>query len=640
MLPEVTKLFNDNFHNLDSCFHSQNTIPVDKLKNAKASHGLDHKDSVLLLIDLTIFGSATDSTLFTDAGISFFNEEIEMEEPLFIPYEAIKRVEYKDGQFIFSLENGEDIPVDDEFFIFNRDQVNRYSKIFTNFINDVAKLFVNQDSIYWEELQKYVQTEDNIKIIEVTKKYIEDNGEDGEYSIESFYIKANALVDTEQYDEALDDIETAEELCPVEDSYFIQILSLKIDICNALEDYEEAIKTLINCIQLSSDKKLTKNLVEIFVETYANYKNEFLELENDDKKIIYITDNLKYISDHFKSLIRKDLPDIGFPVGHPIDDQFYLAHPYLEKKYIPMQNYENLLFSDKVRELSYILQCLGATSIEIESVKGSSVESVSNSSIDFSVEANIKIHSGSVSKSLKNNSMSSNKSLSQLATKQKFTPTKRPYLPDLLLWYHHEPEWQQIYQQRTNGNLDSHSIIIRNQFSQLDKESLFNKIKAEYENLIIKIDGDFSQSISKQFKEEGYTEWKVNVQFAPISKLHEENTVASIPIASFSKEENDFLEMVTDAFEDNIISDDERKLLNKRRDKLNISKERAEELERIALKSVNNFTSQEEEYIEILKDSFDDGVISSDERNLLNKKRDRLGIAIERANELEKLIIG
>lgn len=640
MLPEVTKLFNDNFHNLDSCFHSKTTIPVDKLKAAKASHGLDHTVSVLLLIDLTIFGSATDSTLFTDVGISFFNETFGMEEPLFIRYEEIKNVEYKDGEFIFILENGNNVPVDDEFFIYNRDQVNKYSKIFTNFINDIAKLYINQDSIYWDELQKYVQSEDHEKILELTTKYLEDNGEEGEYSLESFYLKALALFDAEKFNEALEDIEVAEELCQSDDDYLINILIAKIDICNSLDEYEEAIKALITCSQLSTDKKFLKKLNEVLFETYTNFKNEFLKLEKNDKNIIYVADNIKYISEHFKSLIRKDLPEINFPVGHPIDDHFYLAHPYLENKYIPMQNYENLLFSDKVRELSYILQCLGATDIEIDSLKGSSVEAVSNYSLDLNANGNVKIHSGSVSKNSKSDSVNSSKSLSQLATKQKFTPTKKPYLPESLIWYHHEPEWQQIYQQRTNGHLDSYSIIIRNQFSQLDKENIFNKVKAEYENLIIKVDGGFSQNISKQFKEEGFTEWKLEVKFAPIDKLNEENYISPKSITSVSKEEEDYIEMYKDAFEDNTISDDERKLLDKKRDKLKISKERAEELERLALKNLNNFTSQEEEYIEMLRDSFDDGVISNDERNLINKKRERLGISIDRANELERLIIG
>ena len=41
----------------------------------------------------------------------------------------------------------------------------------------------------------------------------------------------------------------------------------------------------------------------------------------------------------------------------------------------------------------------------------------------------------------------------------------------------------------------------------------------------------------------------------------------------------------------------------------------------------------------MLNDSYEDGKISDDERKLLNKRRDKLGISVDRANELEKSII-
>ena len=279
-------------------------------------------------------------------------------------------------------------------------------------------------------------------------------------------------------------------------------------------------------------------------------------------------------------------------------------------------------------------------SITIESVKGSSVDSIANSDINFKADAEIKIHSGGGSRNIKTDSENNSKSRNQLSTKQKFTPTKKPYLPESLIWYNHEPEWQQIYQQRMNGNLDSYSISTKNQFSQFNKENEFEKIKAEYENLIVKVGAEFTKKISKQFQEEGFTEWKIEVDFTPVSELKEENfRQVSLAESSLTKEEEDYIDMFKDAFEDDGVSSDERKLLDKKRDKLNIPPQRAEELEKIAIKSVSNFTEQEEEYIDMLKDSYEDGKISDDEKKLLNKRRDKLGISVDRANELEKIVV-
>lgn len=642
MLKEVTKIFEDikfDLSGLDSTYY-KSVIPIDKLKNAKASHQLDHNSTVFLLVDITFLGSATDSTLFTDTGISIFNEDAGFEEPLFIPYESIEKVDYKDGEFIFFLESGEELPVDDGYIIYDSDAVNRYKQTFIVLINQLAKLFVNSDSLYAEELDKYTEEENHSKVIELTAKYLDENGDDGEYSLYSYYQKANSLYTTDQLKDAMEEIIIAEELCDADDSLFFDILFLRGCISEDLGDLEDSLRCLIICKSISSDKKQQKKFNDAFTQLYTEYTNNFVELDKEQKKIMYVTDEITFISSHFKSFRKKELPNVDFPVGHPLEDQFYLLHPFLENKYIPLQNFENILFRDKVRELSFILQCLGAKSITIESVKGSSVDSIANSDINFKADAEIKIHSGGGSRNIKTDSENNSKSRNQLSTKQKFTPTKKPYLPESLIWYNHEPEWQQIYQQRMNGNLDSYSISIKNQFSQFNKENEFEKIKAEYENLIVKVGAEFTKKISKQFQEEGFTEWKIEVDFTPVSELKEENfRQVSLAESSLTKEEEDYIDMFKDAFEDDGVSSDERKLLDKKRDKLNIPPQRAEELEKIAIKSVSNFTEQEEEYIDMLKDSYEDGKISDDEKKLLNKRRDKLGISVDRANELEKIVV-
>ena len=592
MLVEVTKIFEErklSLSNLESTYYKE--IPREKLKNAKNSHGLDHTDTVLLLIDHTFLGSATDSTLFTDTGISIYHADHDAE--VFIPYEDISKVEYKDGNFILFLESGIEHSVDDCFFFYNSDQVNGYKFVFIEIINKLATLFVNKDSLYATELDKYIEEENHSKIIEFTTEYLEQNEDEGDYSLVSYYQKANSLLETDKIEEAFDNIEIAEDLCNNEHPLFSDILLLRASISEEKKDFEDSIRCILICKNINTDKKNQKILNELFTKIYPEYTASFVNLDKDEKKIIFISDNLNFISNNYKSFLRKELPGVEFPVGHPIDDQFYLTHPILENKYIPLQNFENILFRDKVRELSILLQCLGAKSITIESEKGSSLESIANSTINFKAEANVKIHSGKASKDSKLDSENISKELNQLSTTQKFSPTKKPYLPDSLIWFNQEPEWQQIYQQRMNGNLDSYSIVLKNQFSHFNKENEFKKINAEYENFVVKVGADFTKNISNQFKAEGYTQWKIKVDFAPFSELKEENQRKdSISQSTLKKEEDDYIDFFKDAFEDEGISPDERKLLDKKRDKLNISPQRADELEKIAIKSILNLPSK------------------------------------------------
>lgn len=85
--------------------------------------------------------------------------------------------------------------------------------------------------------------------------------------------------------------------------------------------------------------------------------------------------------------------------------------------------------------------------------------------------------------------------------------------------------------------------------------------------------------------------------------------------------------------DDGEISQRERRLLNRLRESLGISEQRAQELE---ASLSQDLTDDEKEYVEALKESLADGVISDRERRLLDKLRTFLKISETRAAELEK----
>lgn len=101
--------------------------------------------------------------------------------------------------------------------------------------------------------------------------------------------------------------------------------------------------------------------------------------------------------------------------------------------------------------------------------------------------------------------------------------------------------------------------------------------------------------------------------------------------------ENEYLSEIKACLEEGgEISKGERRLLEKLRIKLGISENRAAELERSLL--MPQLTEEEEEYLAEYKECLaEDGTISAGERRLLNRLRDKLGISEERANELENL---
>ncbi len=104
---------------------------------------------------------------------------------------------------------------------------------------------------------------------------------------------------------------------------------------------------------------------------------------------------------------------------------------------------------------------------------------------------------------------------------------------------------------------------------------------------------------------------------------------------SITKSEQEYLETLKESLEDGELSLRERKMLDRIRISLGISEERAKELE-IFLNSPK-LTVDEQEYLNAYKEATADGEMSEKECRLLEKLRVMYGISEERARELENI---
>ena len=104
---------------------------------------------------------------------------------------------------------------------------------------------------------------------------------------------------------------------------------------------------------------------------------------------------------------------------------------------------------------------------------------------------------------------------------------------------------------------------------------------------------------------------------------------------NISENEKEYIEEIRACLADGEIGARERRLLNKIREKLGISEDRAAMIE--ANLNAYNLTDEEQEYLTEFRECAVDGVISDKERRLLDKMRNMLGISTERAKELEQM---
>lgn len=127
-------------------------------------------------------------------------------------------------------------------------------------------------------------------------------------------------------------------------------------------------------------------------------KSSFLNDDYNKRKFLFTVSNDKQIpgcydkEDNVQWIFSLGLiPDyINFPVGHPQPNTLYIGHPLKPGVYIPFENATEQLFMEKVRELCYLAQCLGAVEIKFKRIKGLDVSNSESSCLERSGEAGRK----------------------------------------------------------------------------------------------------------------------------------------------------------------------------------------------------------------------------------------------------------
>lgn len=459
------------------------------------------------------------------------------------------------------------------------------------------------------------------------------------------------------------------------------------------------------------------------------------------------TDNIKYV------FPLDELPgEITFPVGHPLPNTLYYAHP-LRPMYLPFENVQLILFYEKVHEMCRLFQCLGATQINARCLKGNKISQEIITSSDFNVSGGYKVINVSGGINGKRTMSGNSESRDEMQLNQSFSPQKAPYCPDDLLWAKEDPELRSLIQQRLEGGLLEFTKKVSSyETSNLSKNQL-NDVKAAFQSLMSNVSANYSTSSDTTFSQTTETEWEISVQFKPLDEfsdyvspkelktkadarkgdlivevskffyvegrgivildtLHadvkvgeevivctndnefdssiegivmffkmldrgesgddaglilrgvtetnircgtkiykkrgdtfpdDEETVqknestqqSCVELCSLTPEEEKYREEILFCIEDNgVITDDDRKYLERKRKKFGLSESRAKEIEQQVVPFLNE---DEKEYLETFKELTSSGTLTDRVKRLLERERESLHISKERAEEIERL---
>lgn len=387
-----------------------------------------------------------------------------------------------------------------------------------------------------------------------------------------------------------------------------------------------------------------QNMIRELEEANADlWDNYILRVPYKERKYIMLVEDSKIKNCAVSGITifnSSNVPNcINFYDNMPLNNELYVGHPYNPSVYIPYNQAEDILFQDKIQELCYILQQLGAEEITITSLKGRKINETNNKKEELEVAANAgRFGNASLNIDSSTSNLMDSTSHEQYDVKYVYDPIDMPEMPSETIWYQNQPKWQRLVQSRIDGNTLEYTECISSKLTFFTSSSEKEDIKAKLKVLMANIEGRIYEEEEKQLREETETIWRVSVKFRSKKLLQEKSQSRNTISSTLTEKEKEFLNEVRFCIEDDdIIDNSEQIFLNKTREKLGLTEERAKELQESILKP--QFTENEKEYINALSELMIDGQIPESAQRIVERFRNLYEIDEQRANEIEKRLL-
>jgi len=607
-------------------------ISKEDIRNTKERLG--PKEEIIKAFGLNLFSFSV-SLLFTNYAI--YIKDIQNKTEDIIRWWEITKVSYENEHFMFFNSEGKNFKNINVRTFFPK-EISIYTGVgFSMVLTSVASIAPNplqlaQENKYSEAIEAvnyYITIESSIELY-VTRAFI-------------YYDRAIKSNDNKNLlQEALTEIEKTIDHCKDHEECW-KLHKYKGHILELMDKITDSRNAYMRSLAEAPEEQKYKlqNMIREFEEANADlWDNYILRVPYKERKYIMLVEdsNIKKCAVSGITIFNSsNVPNcINFYDNMPLNNELYVGHPYNPSVYIPYNQAEDILFQDKIQEFCYILQQLGAEEITITSLKGRKINETNNKKEELEVAANAgRFGNASLNIDSSTSNLMDRTSHEQYDVKYVYDPIDMPEMPSETIWYQNQPKWQRLAQSRIDGNTLEYTECISSKLTFFTSSSEKEDIKAKLKVLMANIEGRSYEEEEKQLREETETIWRVSVKFRSKKLLQEKSQSRNTISSTLIYKEKEFLNEVRFCIEDDgIIDNSEQIFLNKTREKLGLTEERAKELQESLLKP--QFTENEKEYINALSELMTDGQIPESAQRIVERFRNLYEIDEQRANEIEK----
>ena len=574
--------------------------------------GLALDEQILWVRDTSFWGNKNQGLVVSDKQIVYIPNNDNPKDRLNIDFNDIQHVEYREmSLFVWNYQE-EYYKLHLSLFFKNSEESSGLiadAKTLANTLTEMAKSVghVETETVF-DHMSNLLNEKKYDEVADCAKQIVSDADYDNNAKCLGYVYLADALSQKGYLDEdkgmnsymrdAIEACDQAMELCEDEDPFRYTIFKQKGEI----EQMADDVRSARNCFIAAMDsedfdlKKNAKNSYELLTREISRDKNSFLNDDYNKRKFLFTVSNDKQIpgcydkEDNVQWIFALgQIPDyINFPIGHPQPNTLYIGHPLKPGVYIPFENATEQLFMEKVRELCYLAQCLGAVEIKFKRIKGLDVSNSEASSVERSGEAGRKFLNAGGSLGVSGSETNAYSSKDGVELVQRYSPIKKPFCPEGMVWYDSDPTWQTLVKQRLNGNILSYVEHVSSTETTTVSSNQLMSLKGSFEYLFAKASGSYDAKTDKTFSKTEEIEWEIDMKFKPLQDFdnaYVTNSQATDSIdqsqnSELSEEEIAYKEEVEFCLEDaSEIDAHSRKFLERKRQKLGLSETRAQEIE-------------------------------------------------------------
>lgn len=304
-----------------------------------------------------------------------------------------------------------------------------------------------------------------------------------------------------------------------QDDLYLTIFTLRADLNESIGNIKECRNDRILAFSKNNyESKLALDKVD------KEYTQILSRLPERDHLAIMFVDDLSYCVDENTNRIIDSISVFNihnipvffkFKPGHPVKNKLYIRQGNNDFFYVPYIIPEDS-FIERTKEFCHLLLCLGATEINVKSIRGKRVHELSAEELSVDGSASVKL--SKIKGKYENNK--DQKSIQEETTEWEYrivaSPLKEPHIPNNLFWYHTDTNWQRLYKERMDGTTESYERLRNTMTTSFTASDLLD-IQTDVETILYKVEAAMNKKIKREYQQEEVSEWLISFKFKPLN---------------------------------------------------------------------------------------------------------------------------